>query len=432
MHAVKGGWVGQTFALAKCNESGGKKTRVRRSKEERKSMVESFIKKYQESNNGNFPSLNLTHKEVGGSFYIIREIVREIIQENRVLGPAKLTEGEHDIDRFLQQNPLGSISTPPEPLLSERSNGSSFVPSHHEDESDESVMITNGNSMESENKEFGSEKIINGNLVDVTNGTDKAALVEVQVIEPPESDKSKKETYVFTSKVIQVEADIVVETFPLRPVAKPTDSVNGMSSEVGKLDENLYKTENGKLNVSQENGSFKLDGMNSSEVSVLTDDGKEVENNVGLLLEKNSNLTDKKMVESISDPLSESSECSTGVTAKLGTPNGAALEVSRTDTLMSDTNEQSKAIVGEAINVSNGFHPKNHGTYESTSERAVAVESKVDAQHVNSKKGSSKTLDRINLESWEGTSKSRAESETNPLWTIFKSFVTAFINFWSE
>lgn len=45
MHAIKGGWVGQTFALAKCNESGGKKTRIRRSKEERKEMVESFIKK---------------------------------------------------------------------------------------------------------------------------------------------------------------------------------------------------------------------------------------------------------------------------------------------------------------------------------------------------------------------------------------------------
>ena len=44
MHAVKGGWVGQTFALAKCNDSGGKKSRIRRSKEERKGMVESFIK----------------------------------------------------------------------------------------------------------------------------------------------------------------------------------------------------------------------------------------------------------------------------------------------------------------------------------------------------------------------------------------------------
>lgn len=50
-------------------------------------MALSFIKKYQSSNNGKFPSLNLTHKEVGGSFYTIREIVRDIIQENKVLGP---------------------------------------------------------------------------------------------------------------------------------------------------------------------------------------------------------------------------------------------------------------------------------------------------------------------------------------------------------
>lgn len=45
MHAIKGGWVGQTFALAKNNESDGRKSRIRRSKEERKEMVESFIKK---------------------------------------------------------------------------------------------------------------------------------------------------------------------------------------------------------------------------------------------------------------------------------------------------------------------------------------------------------------------------------------------------
>lgn len=45
MHAVKVGWVGQTFALAKGNESEGRKSRIRRSKEERKAMVESFIKK---------------------------------------------------------------------------------------------------------------------------------------------------------------------------------------------------------------------------------------------------------------------------------------------------------------------------------------------------------------------------------------------------
>lgn len=85
-------WSGKTFALARCSDSGDKKKpRSRRTKEERKTMVESFIKKYQRLNNGKFPSLNLTHKEVGGSFYTVREIVREIIQQNRVLCPGNPT-----------------------------------------------------------------------------------------------------------------------------------------------------------------------------------------------------------------------------------------------------------------------------------------------------------------------------------------------------
>ncbi|CAM0949912.1 unnamed protein product [Alopecurus aequalis] len=64
-----------------------RKPRVRKTKEERREMVESFVNTYRVSNNGKFPSVNLTHKEVGGSYYIVREIVRDIIQENRVLGP---------------------------------------------------------------------------------------------------------------------------------------------------------------------------------------------------------------------------------------------------------------------------------------------------------------------------------------------------------
>ncbi|KAK8531840.1 hypothetical protein V6N13_131197 [Hibiscus sabdariffa] len=432
MHAIKGGWAGKTFALAKFNESGGKKSRVRLSKEERKTMVESFIKKYQESNSGNFPSLNLTHKEVGGSFYTVREIVREIIQENRVLGPAKLTEGEQNTDLFLQQNPLGSISIP-ETLLSIQSNGSSFVSHDYEDAIDEL-----GFSVRSEHKKFHSEQIITGNLVYVTNGSDKAAIVEVQVIEPPESDKSENEMDASVTQVTQITTDVVVETFPLRPVAKPTDIIDGLSSYGGKLNENLHQTENGKVNVSQENGSFKLNGMNSSEVSVLTDEN-EVENNEDVLLEKNFDLADMKVVENISNPLLESSDCSTGGTAMDETPNSTTLEVSNNDISMSETNEQSQAIVGEAIYVQNGIHLKTHDTCQSTLEGDVVVEG-----HVNSKKGSNKTLDRISLvpqdialvsmdsESWEGTSKSAVESKTNPLLAIFKSFVSALVKLWSE
>lgn len=71
--------------------------------------------RYQISNDGNFPSLNLTHKEVGGSFYTVREIVREIIQENRVLAPPKVSLEEHSLSEFMEQHPLGSISM--EPLI---------------------------------------------------------------------------------------------------------------------------------------------------------------------------------------------------------------------------------------------------------------------------------------------------------------------------
>ncbi|KAM3255058.1 hypothetical protein ACQJBY_048455 [Aegilops geniculata] len=73
-----------------CVQAQEKKPRVRKTKEERREMVESFVDTYRVSNNGKFPSVNLTHKEVGGSYYIVREIMRDIIQENRVLGPGDL------------------------------------------------------------------------------------------------------------------------------------------------------------------------------------------------------------------------------------------------------------------------------------------------------------------------------------------------------
>lgn len=46
MHSLKATCAGQIFALAKSHESVGKRTRNRIPKEERKALVESFIKKY--------------------------------------------------------------------------------------------------------------------------------------------------------------------------------------------------------------------------------------------------------------------------------------------------------------------------------------------------------------------------------------------------
>ncbi|CAL9152667.1 uncharacterized protein LOC103994414 isoform X1 [Musa acuminata AAA Group] len=87
MQGLSTSCVQQRFALIRCCDLKDKKSRRRKTREERRTLVESFIDKYRTLNNGKFPSLNLTHKEVGGSFYIVREIVRDIIQENKVLGP---------------------------------------------------------------------------------------------------------------------------------------------------------------------------------------------------------------------------------------------------------------------------------------------------------------------------------------------------------
>ncbi|KAG8093179.1 hypothetical protein GUJ93_ZPchr0012g20722 [Zizania palustris] len=87
--AAAGRWQRFGFGVVRCCVQE-KKPRVRKTKEERREMVESFVHTYRVSNDGKFPSVNLTHKEVGGSYYIVREIVRDIIQENKVLGPGGL------------------------------------------------------------------------------------------------------------------------------------------------------------------------------------------------------------------------------------------------------------------------------------------------------------------------------------------------------
>ncbi|CAL5209064.1 unnamed protein product [Lathyrus oleraceus] len=221
MHSViKGGWR-PTFALAKKNDSQERKTRIRLSKDKRKAMVESFIKKYQESNGGNFPPITVTHKEVGGSFYTVREIVREVIQENRVLGPAKFNLEEFSTDRFLEQNPLGSIASGPQPFLGESSyevhSEHNKVPDTNErllSVSDnghvisvEHVDVTNKETVEAtvvsdEYPVVVNGHVINDSQVDVTNnGSVEAAVVSDGYFTGAELEIVDKEHGVDSSKV---------------------------------------------------------------------------------------------------------------------------------------------------------------------------------------------------------------------------------------
>ncbi|KAJ4720682.1 DNA binding [Melia azedarach] len=390
---------------------------------------------YQSSNDGHFPSLNLTHKEVGGSFYTVREIVREIIQENRVLGPAKLTSEELNTNQFDEEYPLGTISTEPETPLDIKSNGSAFVPHHLEGGNQELVSNSDELCGENENQILDNEQIINGNM-SIEQST-KSTCEELRTSKSAETEEKVERLAASTAKVTPISSQVVVETFPLRPVPK-TDVFSGSRSGVKNATETLEENEIEKVDLEPGNGNTPLDQM---ENSGLLDEKKE-KALAGVVLDRNSALVDNKAIEKLADPQLKSSDCSTlRETVRdtvVGIGRDAEVEVSHDDVLTSEINEENKGISrNEEVSGPNGKIP--NGTYasstkqESRTPKANVIQSEVDAQHKEtSRKGSKPTVDRIPLESWERASRNSGEMETNPLLAIFKSFVTAFVKFWSE
>ncbi|KAJ9159867.1 hypothetical protein P3X46_025326 [Hevea brasiliensis] len=433
MHSINCGWVGRhTYALAKSSESGGRKSRIRRSKKERKEMVESFIKKHQSLNNGNFPSLNLTHKEVGGSFYTVREIVREIIQENRVLGPAKDLPEEQNTDQLLVKYPLGTISIEPEASLPISPNGSPFASDQYQNTSEEPDLIPDGLNAEPEQQVFNKEQIINGNHISVTNKEcDEIKVAKTQVSEALETKKGMEKVAASRTKVIQM-ADVIVETFPLQPVTQPSNNLDGKSGELRDLNGTVVEKDVEKVPSGPGYVDSKIDGMNLSSNSCLVDD-KEVEDLAGPLFEGDSSSVDEKAIKTVEDlPLESSNLFATkdGIVRDTQVDIDVEVKSSRNDEAITET---------KVVNASNGTQTATlNRTYASTNSSEPITQkevtgNKADVQHSgNSQKGNNPTLDRINIKSWEGASKNPAESETNPVLAIFKSFIAAFKKFWSE
>lgn len=508
MHAIKGGWIGQTFALAKHNESGGKKSRIRRSKEERKALVESFINKYQKLNNGTFPSISLTHKEVGGSFYTVRELVREVIQENRVLGPAKITSEDSSLDGFLEQSPLGSISIEPEAGLSS-SNGSHMathiVHKPYQDTSKELVLDSSGQFRDSEHQGFDEGKNIIGSSqvveeteeyvkaididsrpmeldenvaqveassVEVTHQDTSEELVLDYRVQCPESEHQgvdagqkningssqvvvKTEEFdkaIYTesrpmetlelngnvaepeasAKVTHVATDIIVETFPLRSGSKKTYGLDEKYGEHSVLSRTLVGEEIDRVETEEVNNSSVVDDMNMTESASDLGNEKAVANIAGPF-EKSCGLVDEKQVDNLEALVMENlNDSVTNQGTILQTHNGGEAEAE--DASPAGTKVLIDSPVGIDAQSLNGNITSN-SSKQSILEKEMVSKSNPEPNVKNgsiSAKGSNPTLDRMNLKSWEKTLKKPAKPDTNPLLVFIKSFVAAFVKFWSE
>ncbi|XP_050887770.1 uncharacterized protein LOC127092921 isoform X5 [Lathyrus oleraceus] len=539
MHSViKGGWR-PTFALAKKNDSQERKTRIRLSKDKRKAMVESFIKKYQESNGGNFPPITVTHKEVGGSFYTVREIVREVIQENRVLGPAKFNLDEFSTDRFLEQNPLGSIASGPQPFLGESSN--EVHPEHNKvpdtndrllsvsdnghvisvdhvdvtnketveatvvsdeyytgDEYpvvvnghviyDSQVDVTNNGSVEAAvvsdgyftgaeleivDKEHGvdsskvdvtdkesveavvvsdddctvgeleivdKERGIDSSKVDVTNKESVEAVVvsdddctvgELKIVDQgrdvdgskvdvinkesneatiPENKPTEPKldveqelaatTMPSSAKVNVLTKDLIVETFPLRSVARTSSGREG--SEELKDSGNSLERDTKKLELEQGKNS-ELKGIEPTDNSTLLD-------------EKFENALGNKILKEISNPRHD-------VESANHSTHNKQVTVSHQKAI--ETNNQSQVEDVAKKNIQDDSKPSEESLHKADKYR-------LDQLGGNSQRRVNTTVDRINLESWDGKLKNSAKKEANPLLALLKAIVNAFGKLLSE
>lgn len=313
--------------------------------------------RYQTSNNGNFPSLNLTHKEVGGSFYTVREIVREIIQENRVLGPAKLIAEELNTNQIDEEYPLGTISTEPETPLDITSNESPFVPSHQEGNNEEQESFSAGLGSKHENQMIDNEQIVNENQVDVkTEDSAKSTYEELQTSKSIEMVKSVGRLVASTAKVTPITADVVVEMFPVRPAPKTADYSTTLPA-VKNSSETLEKNEIEKVNLEAGNDSVSSDEIHSSKNSGLVY-GQNETILAGVTLDKNPDLMTNKVVEKIGDPRPKSSDCSNmegGTVPDTVIGRNVEFEVSHNDVLTSEINAENQGIDRTKVSFSKIF-----------------------------------------------------------------------------
>ncbi|XP_022939659.1 uncharacterized protein LOC111445486 [Cucurbita moschata] len=409
MHAIKGGWIGRPLALAKSNESEGRKTRIRRSKEERKAMVEVFIKKYQESNNGSFPSLNLTHKEVGGSFYTVREIVRDIIQENRVLGPGKWLLEEHSTDHSLEENPLHSIAIEPQSPLTISSEEVDSPVNYNQYINEEPIFVSDEQCTSTNIQGSQNVTVINGSPADMSD-KDSDELKKVEEVVREESGMPFNHVTPFTT-------DVVVETFPLNSISWAIDS-SDVRSETSISTSASEKQPSHTMELGSDVGLVNIKGNNSTASGYVV---KKADGNCAAPLSE----TKSDLVE-----VAQIVETSNGSPRK----EGSIYEVEGPDTPIPVISEQGqKSSETKAPNaspsVTKNLNKAFSNSFDQTSKtkEETGIENEVEAEQ-----NGGSTLNRINLESWEGMSKNSSKPKNNPLLEIFKAFIGAFVKFWSE
>nr|GMD32154.1 GPI-anchored adhesin-like protein precursor [Ipomoea batatas] len=475
-----------TIALATCKDSGGKKTRIRRSKEERKSMVETFIKTYQKSNDGSFPSLRLTHKEVGGSFYTVREIVREIIQENRVLGPVKLNSEEQTDQISLEQHPLGSLCT--ESHISLSSTGEIHVitdaaPNRYQENDvldsnshfhgadnslDNGKTVSSGRSKGNEgceepatadfvhdyngniqeqllhsNQEFPvsyDQKFHNGctNTFDKDESSSKSGTVNNSSLH--QQDATENQVHYLGVNITEacnqsLDEQIIDGSSPRAEKDQACGESVYIESLITQIPDKkvdgIEKLEESKVGITQKTSDVVVEKFSPQAMSTTIDhrDGKLSE--TGDASHRTGREHDGgNFSENCSGLMSEQVDVAKRET--LLESGESSLQISTSSNEMASDTEFKADDSSAIIKTSNGSSTNSSQTTLVPEEsRAINNTPSVQRNSIH-QKGPNPPVSRPNLETRKSATVTPNKSEPNPLLALFKAFVTAFVKFWTE
>lgn len=468
MHSLKTSCVGQVFALAKPHDSVGKRTRNRIPKEERKTLVESFIKKHQRLNNGSFPSLNLTHKEVGGSFYTIREIVREIIQENRVLGTSGLILEDKGDDHLQDQTLSSSLLMDPVPPLSLSPEGFHSPSGQTHNLSSEVRERMSADDIDGRQAAAASEETSGSDVLKdrEVNGCHQLSEEGRGLLthEPVDSTDISRAQFTGScgeeNEEVEVDKkDIAFEETPLTE-SKDTKPVNNddrvNDDEAAMMTQGVNMRENTLDTIDLPAGEAVAETCTTMELAKVCEGGNGTEAKV----ESDSSIETFVDLGDISSSISAVPE--ERGTQVIGGQISIVMEKKAEEKTVNPASVDAKGKVVDNAVISSSIHETKEFSNGSclTTERTIPKSStesgslkediarnevtsvekaRVEKENLNasdsssSQKGNIAPLNRIKPESWKGQSNvTGGGRETNPLLAVLKSFLTAFVKFWSE
>ncbi|KAI9088283.1 hypothetical protein K1719_030004 [Acacia pycnantha] len=275
----------------------------------------------------------------------------------------------------------------------------------------------NGSQVDVRNKEFNEayEKgnVINGSQVDETNQELVEAFSKGNLIHSSQVDETNKESVEASTPDFQVSeslatpedvtqnlampktnlshvtVDVIVETFPLRSV---TSSAIGIESS-GEFRGITNSPENEtKFGLAYRQEKFVDDLGNTSASGNDEEDGK----HVGHIYVKST------IQAALEEHVAQDNEICADVHIKAP--------------------DQSNILTAEVIEQSQTIS----GAKDDLNERRVNGQLSGNSQKINP------TLERINLESWDGKPKISTKQEINPILAVLRAFIDAFVKFWSE